>query len=771
MCKTTFVFGLLLIGSAMESPAGKMVAFDARTHVSTVSPSLNADAVLDSAAPRVSSSSQSGYTGPDVYGALNRKGKGVWNVGNSGASGLRVRLHNSIGGEVNGLFLFALEGARFDAQNDLLHAEEIFTSQIQRLKSASIRFVIAEGGQFFISEPSENFVTGGTGNQKDSFALHALSAQWFKYDPESSTAGVSTIGAPAVPRFSDIGFAGFTLFAEGPADGPANKGVNFGVRVFSVTGVGPAAASTAAVPALSEPKQDSIVLPLPVVRQKKFGNLNIITIICDDLNDSVEGMGGHPQAKTPNIDRLMKRGVRFSNAASNVPICGPSRASMWSGLHPITTGFYGSDQQNNRWHDNPVIKESTTLFELFTRHGYRNFATGKIQHNGHEIMSIYQNEDGFPGYGSAPNFGPLPNDGNPDHRRHGVLPPWFSENMREVGGWGDGFGPIQDLQPYGSEYGWTMFYSGAPWEFRSGHDRDPMPDEVHAAEAVEFLGNAHDKPFILTVGFTRPHSPWYAPQEYFDLFPLESVELTPILEGDTEDCSKILTQQHDIAQPWGWQKYRKIMENGGEEQLRKWTQAYLACVAFVDAQVGAILDALETGPYADNTLVILTSDHGYHMGEKEYLFKYSPWEESVRMPLVIAGPGVAKNQECTVPVSLVDIYPTLVDYAELAPFHKLDGHSLRPLLENPGDGKWGGPSFSLAASASKVPVVKDTPARAADQHFSLRTERYRYIRCRNGEEELYDHQKDPNEWVNEASNPACKSVLVTLRAQLSEALR
>jgi arylsulfatase A-like enzyme len=141
------------------------------------------------------------------------------------------------------------------------------------------------------------------------------------------------------------------------------------------------------------------------------------------------------------------------------------------------------------------------------------------------------------------------------------------------------------------------------------------------------------------------------------------------------------------------------------------------------------------------------------------------------MPLVIAGPGVAENAECIVPVSLVDIYPTLIDYAELAPFHQLDGHSLRPLLENPADGKWSGPAFSLAASASKVPVVKDTPARAADQHFSLRTERYRYIRCRNGEEELYDHRNDPNEWVNEVSNPAHGSVLETLRAELGEALR
>lgn len=495
---------------------------------------------------------------------------------------------------------------------------------------------------------------------------------------------------------------------------------------------------------------------------------NIVVIICDDLNDTIAGMGGHPQAKTPNVDKLVERGVRFSNAASNCPICGPSRASMWSGLYPHTTGFYGYKQQVNHWRNNPVLKNADTVFEHFTRNGYRNFSTGKIHHNGHEVLSIFQNADGFPGFGSRPNFGPIPNDGKPEHLQLGVLPPWMPEKLRASGGWGDGFGPIQDLKLYGEEYRWTMFYSGTPWEFRNGSDRDPMPDEICAAEAVEFLKMEHDAPFLLTVGFSRPHSPWYAPQEYFDLFPLEEVRLTPILENDVEDCSKILTEQHDIAQPWGWQKYRKIMQNGGDEQLRKWTQAYLACVAFVDDQTGKVLDALEQSPYAGNTLVIFTSDHGYHMGEKEYLFKYSPWEESVRLPLVIAGPGVAENKECTTPVSLIDLYPTFIDFAGLPEPHELDGFSLRPLLKNPTAGKWSGPPFSIAASASTVPVEQDAPAKASDQHFSIRTERYRYIRCRNGEEEMYDHQTDPHEWVNLVNNPDSKSVLETMRMHLEK---
>jgi GH35 family endo-1,4-beta-xylanase len=501
------------------------------------------------------------------------------------------------------------------------------------------------------------------------------------------------------------------------------------------------------------------------------GKPNVVVIVCDDLNDAVAGMGGHPQARTPNIDRLARRGVRFTNAASNCPLCGPSRASMWSGLYPHTTGYFGYRQQVNRWRSNPVLARSKTLFEQFTASGYRNFSTGKIHHNGHEQTDIFRNPDGFPGFGSLPNFGPIPNDGKSENLREGILPPWWPAQYRTTGGWGDGFGPVQDLRPLGDQYGWTWFYSGDLWEYRDGHNRDPMPDEMHAAEAVGFLSKQHDAPFLLTVGFSRPHSPWYAPQEYFDLFPIESVELATILENDAADCSKILTRQHDIAQPWGWKKYNTIMENGGEKRLREWTQAYLACVAFVDAQVGRVMDALEQGPYAENTLVVFTSDHGYHMGEKDYLFKYSPWEESVRIPLVVSGPGVARGKECSTPVSLIDLYPTLLDYARLAEPHRLDGFSLRPLLEDPATGHWAGPSFSLAASASTVEVPPNLPARAQDQHFSLRTEHYRYIRCRNGEEELYDHLNDPHEWTNLAEHPEYKTVLKKLRAQLAGALK
>jgi arylsulfatase A-like enzyme len=343
------------------------------------------------------------------------------------------------------------------------------------------------------------------------------------------------------------------------------------------------------------------------------------------------------------------------------------------------------------------------------------------------------------------------------------------DGVRTHGGWGDGFGPLQDLKKYGDEYEWTLFHSGEQWQYREGHNRDLMPDELCAQDAVRFLKEKHAKPFILTVGFSRPHSPWYAPQEFFDMFPLESLELTPLLKGDADDVSKILSVQQDIAQPWGWAKYKKIINNGGDQQLLKWTQAYLACVAFVDHQVGKVLGTLETSDYAENTIVIFTGDHGYHMGEKDYLFKYSPWEESVRVPLIIAGPNVAEGAVNRTPVSLVDLYPTCIDFAAIEPAHVLDGHSLRGLLNDPLAGIWDGPDFSLSACASKVQVGKNEPANAVDQHFSIRTERYRYIHCRNGEEELYDHLQDPNEWKNQAKNPEYTAEMRAMRVRLSSA--
>jgi arylsulfatase A-like enzyme len=491
--------------------------------------------------------------------------------------------------------------------------------------------------------------------------------------------------------------------------------------------------------------------------------LNVLFIICDDLNDSVAGMGGHPQAKTPNIDRLMERGIKFTNNQSNCPLCGPSRASLWSGLSPLTTGYYGYDQQKNKWRKNPVLKDAVTLFEHAVAGGCKVYATGKIHHNGHEDKSIFKNADGTSGFKVNPSFGPFPWDGDQKYKAWGRVHPSLPESWQtpeKRGEWDCGFGRLENIsKAFGGKGQWIM-NGGTPFRYTSDNERDLMKDEECAAYAAEILAQKHDAPFLLAVGFSRPHSPLYVPGKYFDLFPLDQVKLTPLKKSSLEGLSQCIVKDYDTGtQGYGFYKYKKLMDAGGEDLLRRWTQAYLAAVAFTDDQVGKVLDALEKSPYAGNTLVIFTSDNGYHMGEKEQLFKNSVWEESMRVPLVIAGPGTATHVDCSHPVSLVDLYPTCCDYMGLSlepntkNQKKLDGHSLRSLLENPASDKWEGPDYALSVLASNKKLEVGEQGRAEDQHFSLRTQRFRYILCRDGEQELYDHDNDPNEWNNLAAKP------------------
>ena len=500
---------------------------------------------------------------------------------------------------------------------------------------------------------------------------------------------------------------------------------------------------------------------------------NIVIIVCDDLNDSIEGFGGHPQAYTPNINRIAQAGVKFTNAASNAPICGPSRASMWSGILPLNSGMYGKDQQNNQWRNNVILNSKDTLFETFIDQGYYSYATGKIHHNGHEgnYSTIMRNSDGTVGfenqgkYGTYNNkpggFGPYPNNlSNPIH--NGVDPHWWPQAYKNRAGPPySGFGAYRDLGSYGGQ--WTNQTGGSNnANFSTWNVGDLVPDEICAAQAVNFI-NSYDenKPFLLTIGFVRPHSPYYAPEKFFEspyVPELNNVVLAPINNNDYNDIyGPVNNSDQDLAQSSGWYKYTTYKNmgldqyNDPERCLREWTQAYLACVAFVDEQVGKVLDALENSSdpnIRENTYVIFTSDHGYHLGEKQYIFKMSPWEESCRVPFVMSGPGVASGQICTTPISLVDIYPTCIDIAEINEPHDLDGNSIKDLLEDPVNGYWGGVDFSSSGIGSTASVSRNQRALPNTAHWSIRTERYRYIHYRDGTKELYDHTNDPNEWNN-----------------------
>ena len=482
---------------------------------------------------------------------------------------------------------------------------------------------------------------------------------------------------------------------------------------------------------------------------------NVIFIICDDLNDSVEGMGGHVQAQTPNIDRLIDMGVQFTNAHANAPICGPSRASLWTGIYPSKTGYYGHNQQQNRWRNFPILTDAITIMEHFKNNGYKLYGSGKVFHNGHEDNSVFNQ----PLNGGPSSFGPFPWDGftmhnwgKPQAFGHSIMPPNIRDNK-----WG-GFAPLSEIPTVGDYTGWMKDWE-EPWDFQyvSEMDRELMPDEITTSWVSEKLNETHENPFFIVAGMNRPHTPRYAPKEFFDMFPLETIILPPYLENDLNDTPSILWE--NIYQSSALPRFLEDSAEtdiGSEMWWKKWVQSYLACVAFVDHQVGIILDSLENSQYADNTIVIFTSDHGYHMGEKNFLSKTTIWEESTRIPLVVYAPGVSvAGEKVAHPVSLIDIYPTLIDLSGLPENPNiggnecpLDGYSIRPFLENPINGTWNGPPVALNHLNGNVDPANNVPSPIVENHHSVRSIRYRYTLTSDGEEEFYDHSNDPNEWNN-----------------------
>jgi iduronate 2-sulfatase len=286
------------------------------------------------------------------------------------------------------------------------------------------------------------------------------------------------------------------------------------------------------------------------------------------------------------------------------------------------------------------------------------------------------------------------------------------------------------------------------------HNRDLLPDEMHAQWAAERIVQLEKQdtcqPFFMGVGFVRPHTPLYAPKRFFDMFPLDELELSEILQGDADDTHYKNIYPADIK---GLRYYRTLMESyGGDADLglKHFLQAYLACVAFVDEQIGVVVNAINNSKFRDNTVIVLTSDHGWQMGEKEYVFKNSPWEESTRIPLIIKAPGAVGGNEVDHPVSLVDLFPTFTELCGLTGDHRknvsggrLGGYSLSPFLTDPGTSDWEGPDGALSIVGNGL-----NREDAMKQTYSYRTKDWRYIRYMDGTEELYDHRKDPLEWEN-----------------------
>ena len=488
---------------------------------------------------------------------------------------------------------------------------------------------------------------------------------------------------------------------------------------------------------------------------------NVVLIVCDDLNDYVTGMAGHPQARTPHIARLARAGVAFKRAYSNNPICAPSRSSFLPGIYPHTSRNLFWD----KWFENPVLKNSKTLMDHFRDNGYHVTGSGKLMH--HHLPTEWTE------YKHKADYGPFVYDG-----KKKVAHPSVPQPFNSIGSVDGSFAPLSDV-PYGPDgddnKGWIYGTWGQIKKFKyiDEDHRDPTPDERNAAWAenkiTELAQRKDGKPFFLGVGFIRPHTPLHVPKRFFDMFPKDSLKIPVIKTNDNEDChyKEVLDSNQKGL------KYFRLLKASYpdlESALKAFTQAYLASVAAVDECVGRVVEAIDKSPFKDNTIIVVTSDHGWNMGEKEYLFKNALWEESTRVPLIIRAPNVAiPGGIAEHPVSLIDIYPTLVDLCGLEgdtrkndQGAKLDGYSLRPFLVDPKAETWNGPDAAL----TMVYAGKNTGNDPARQHWSVRTRRWRYILYNNGKEELYDHDADPYEWTNLCNEVRYGKVKADLKAKL-----
>ena len=412
---------------------------------------------------------------------------------------------------------------------------------------------------------------------------------------------------------------------------------------------------------------------------------NVLFIAADDLNHWVGHLGRNPQTRTPHIDRLAQMGVTFTRANCAAPVCNPSRAALMSGLRPSTTGVYDNGQD---W--KPAIAKELTLTTQFLKAGYNVFGAGKIYHSN-------------------------------DHR-----PGEWTEYAQEMSG---------KLQRHPSAkddgVGGIKFY---PLDCR---DED-MPDHGSVSYGIEKLNQKHEKPFFLAVGLHKPHMPFAVPKKYFDMFPLEAIQLPPHRDDDLDDVPAAGVK---MAKPEG--DHAAIVKSG---RWKDAVRAYLATIAFCDAQVGRLIEALQTSAYRDNTIVCFWGDHGWHLGEKLHWRKFALWEEAARTVFLWSAPGVTKpGGVCERPVDFMSIYPTLCDLAGLPTPAHVEGVSIRPLLENP------------KASWDRAAVTTFH----RDNH-SIRSETWRYIRYADGSEELYNHDKDPYEWTNLAKDPQYASVKADL---------
>lgn len=469
----------------------------------------------------------------------------------------------------------------------------------------------------------------------------------------------------------------------------------------------------------------ALVAGLAPIAAPAAGRTNVVFIAIDDLNDWVGFLRGHPQAKTPNMDRLAARGVSFANAHCAAPLCCPSRAAVFSGREPFNSGVYVNSDDIAR-----VAPELVLLPTQLKAHGYRTFGTGKLLHQKRPDLfdDYFVPEQRWSPFSASEEVAYTTEE----------LPSKATDNPRHVVPLGPGRRPVvlplnrmpSDRRP--NDPGAESF----DWGGIDVPD-STMGDAQIVDWAIKRVRQPWAEPFFLGVGFYRPHIPLWVPQKYLDAFPVGSIQLPPYLENDLDDLGP--TGRRIALEPATAGSHATVVKY---KQWHAAVAAYLACVYFVDAQIGRLLDVIEASPHADNTAYIIWGDHGWHLGEKQHWGKSTGWERATKVPLLVvparrdaARFTAGKTTHAT--VSLIDLYPTVLEFTGVVPpATGLDGTSLLPLLRDP----------TRVTDRAIVTTFQR-------EHFSVGNDRWRYIRYGDGSEELYDHRADPNEWTNLAGKP------------------
>ena len=414
------------------------------------------------------------------------------------------------------------------------------------------------------------------------------------------------------------------------------------------------------------------------------------------MNDWIGCLRGYPGVSTPNIDRLAKRGVLFANAHCASPLCNPSRTALLTGMRPSTSGIYSNEQW---WR--PALPDAVTMPVYFRRNGYHAAGAGKVFHH----VAGFNPPDQWDEFR-------LQEFDDPWYRRAEWYP-WVKKIPAPPGH------PFNGLKDFPGEFDWGILPK-----------KEAEYGDMKAVEfAGEFLARKHDKPFFLAIGLWHPHIPMFAPQNYFDLYPDGKVRLP---ESPADDLDDIPAEGLRLAAARREEHERIVKEGKWKEGVR----AYLACISFADAMIGQVLDHLDKSAYGRNTIIVFWSDNGWHLGEKQHWHKSTLWQRATHVPMIIAAPGSkAVGRPRQQPASLLDLYPTLVELCGLPAKSDLEGTSLVPVLRDP--------------KAKRNPaVITYLPG-----NHAARDERWRYIRYRDGGEELYDCAADPNEYRNLAADP------------------